>query len=171
VRACQALLERGANISDRNRWQESALHSAAGNGHLDVVALFLQHRRNASSVDDCMNQTDRWGRSPLRIAIENSCTNVRALLESEGALNLGQNNDINTATAQTMLNSGVVDEFLRKVADRRVVVESPCITATNSVQTACSAVTTSAQTPITSVKSNCRSRRGLIACYRVRLLC
>jgi ankyrin repeat protein len=94
VRAARVLLELRADPCAANRWGENALHAAAGNGHVDVVALLLSGRSNATSIESdasselqvassasrtlavslppCAVAVDRWGRTPLRIARENA---------------------------------------------------------------------------------------------------
>jgi ankyrin repeat protein len=72
------LLQHGASVSEKNKVGFTALHCAANQGHIDVVALLLRH---GASVNDVNNA----GRTALHCAAEQSNVKVvRALLAVGG---------------------------------------------------------------------------------------
>jgi len=67
-------------IDDGDYDQRTALHLAASNGRLTVVACLVDELgANVSPID-------RWGGTPLDDAVRHSHTNVREFLEGKGAL-------------------------------------------------------------------------------------
>ncbi|KAH6617417.1 ankyrin repeat-containing domain protein [Chaetomium tenue] len=70
------MLEQGANPSMRTRFQWTALHWAAHNGHIDVVRLLLLYRADANAVSDTEKR-------PLSMA---KTFEIRDLLRQSGAV-------------------------------------------------------------------------------------
>ena len=67
-------------IDDGDYDQRTALHLAASNGRLTVVACLVDELgANVSPID-------RWGGTPLDDAVRHSHTDVREFLEGKGAL-------------------------------------------------------------------------------------
>jgi len=93
------LIEKGANVNGKGAYDRTALHVAAGNGRLDLVAYLLKHGADP-------NATDRAGATPLSRLAENAEDEgdfkVAELLLKHGAALDAMNNDGRTALRQAI---------------------------------------------------------------------
>lgn len=69
------LLERGANLEDRDNINRTALHLAAANKGIRTVGLLLERGADANAQDDQQ-------RTPLHVAVEHKCAAIEPLLEN-----------------------------------------------------------------------------------------
>ena len=73
VERCRLLLQNGANVNEKaGRWAWTPMHQAAENNHDKVLELLLEYKAN---VDD----KDRFGRTPLHIAVSNGRPATKAV--------------------------------------------------------------------------------------------
>ena len=72
------LLERGADVNARNRWQETPLHDAAWQGHDEVVGVLLEKGAD-------IHARDQWQETPLHDAAWQGHDEVVGVLLERGA--------------------------------------------------------------------------------------
>jgi hypothetical protein len=89
--AAELLLDGGASTGALNWQSASALHAAAGGGHLSCTALLLERRADADTRDD-------HGLTPLAVATERGHTEVVQLLRRH----LGTHPRLDGATARAL---------------------------------------------------------------------
>ena len=100
------------DINERNIWGESALHMAAANGLESVVAILVDAGASLSI-------TDKWGRTPLKVAKENGHSFLYNYLTSNNSSDIALNEqpedvtrlDENLSLQQS--HKAVVAEFLQ----------------------------------------------------------
>lgn len=78
LRACEVLLEIGADANASDRGGLIPLHNAASYGHTAVAELLVKH-------GSCVNATDKWLFSPLHEAAQKGRVQLTSLLVSHGA--------------------------------------------------------------------------------------
>ena len=77
--AVKALLDKGADVNAKWRYDTTALLMASGRGHLEVVKLLIERGANVNVKDTF------YGQTPLSSAAQRGSTDVVALLLAKGA--------------------------------------------------------------------------------------
>ena len=73
------LCERGAEVNKTGSLYNTALHAAAGGGHLDVIRILHKHGAD-------LDYRDLWGRTAVDCAIEREEKVAESLLRELGGL-------------------------------------------------------------------------------------
>jgi outer membrane protein assembly factor BamB len=89
--AVKALLDKGANVNAKARYDATALHFAADKGHLEVVELLIRHKASLNARDTFYSTT------PLSWAVSKGHPAVAKALIRAGAT--GADNVLTTAAA------------------------------------------------------------------------
>ena len=88
--SCKVLIEKNANVNKQDKYGDTPLHLAAGNGYHNICKLLVENNAN-------INQPNNKGNTPLHLAAEERHIDVIEILLDGGADTSIQNNVGNTA--------------------------------------------------------------------------
>ena len=73
------LIEKGADVNAKNKYEQTTLHYAAREGHTEIVEFLIEKGAD-------VNAKDKYGWTPLRLAAENDHTEIVKSLLANGGL-------------------------------------------------------------------------------------